>query len=189
MSGAKVWFISDPHFDHANFVRGGRIGTRGQFGSVTEMNEFILDSLHRHVLPHHKLYVLGDVTLQRRDEGQMARFVRRLPGHTRLIPGNHDHFTWEQYQRAGFEKVLVMRVMANILFTHIPVHPNQFARFTGNVHGHLHNRVVLTEAKHPDRRYVNVCVEATNYRPVSLDEIVTYFNRQEELRHVNRIDE
>ena len=179
---SKVWVISDPHFHHANMLKGGRIANRSQFDTLSEMHEAILDGVNAVVKPHHKLYVLGDVTLQRRYPPENLDIVQQLQGHKRLVLGNHDHFHLSEYVFAGFEKVLAMREMAGILFTHIPVHPGQFYRFRGNVHGHTHDSHVTTTVLHEDYteqvrdpRYVNVCVEPRNYTPISLDELVAHF--------------
>ena len=101
-----------------------------------------------------------------------------------MVLGNHDHFPVEAYVAAGFEKVLGYRQMAGFLFSHIPVHPSQFYRFKGNVHGHTHLAHVRQADIQPpdtnwrlDERYVNVCVEAVNYVPVAFDEIVARFDK------------
>ena len=88
----------------------------------------------------------------------------------------------DYHQWFGFEKVMAYRVLAGMLFSHVPVHPSQFYRFTVNVHGHTHHknmqmtqRVFGSDAweQVPDPRYVNVCVDAPgmNYTPISLEDI------------------
>jgi len=184
MAHKRIWFISDPHFHHANMVRGGKIGIRSQFENVEQMNDYIVTAINETVAPHEKLYILGDITLDRRDTKSLE-IVRRLHGHKRLIPGNHDHFPLPAYLDAGFEKVIGYREMAGILFSHIPIHPNQFYRFHGNVHGHTHTQYVkrndalrLDPVQIDDWRYMNVCVEAVNYTPVLLDQIVAHFQNR-----------
>ena len=190
MSSGRIWFISDLHFHHANMVRGGRIGIRSQFANVEQMNGYIVEAINQTVADHDKLYVLGDVTLQRGADETRLNIVRQLKGHKRLVLGNHDHFPVDAYLRAGFEKVMAYREIAGVLFSHIPCHPSQFYRFKGNVHGHTHTAFVRQgpDIQPPDTnwrlddRYLNVCVEAVNYVPVALDEIVARFNRPKEDR-------
>lgn len=186
----RIWFISDPHFHHANMVAGGKIGIRSQFQTVAEMDRHIVDSINAVVADHDKLYVLGDITLDRGGDVKSLDIVRELKGRKRLILGNHDHFPVPLYMSVGFEKVLGYREMAGLLFSHIPCHPSQFYRYKGNVHGHVHLRTVMQDnelMEHlldteleptPDPRYINVCVEAVNYTPILLDELVARFPKK-----------
>ena len=63
--------------------------------------------------------------------------------------------------------------MDNIIFTHIPVHPDSKARFKANVHGHLHsNKVRFDNGKGEiDNFYINVSVEQINFTPIHYDEL------------------
>mgnify|MGYP001587767729 FL=1 len=126
------------------------------------------------VRPQDHVYFLGDVTMWRQDTGGwMARFMSRLNGHKRIVLGNHDALPTAWYFQ-HFEKVFASRVLDNMLFTHIPVHVQSLGRFRANIHGHLHHNQIMTptaESHTPDPRYLNVCVEKTNYTPVSLEEL------------------
>lgn len=198
---AKIWFISDLHLFHANMLRGGAIGIR-PFDTLTEMHERIIEGWNSVVKPGHKVYMMGDLTLWRPKSGRaaqsntlanlwnpLAHVVTQLNGGKRILLGNHDHMKMEDYHALGFEKVLAYREMAGILFSHIPVHPSQFSRFRGNVHGHLHESIVKKHVARqdgslemhsivPDYRYINVCCDAPgrNYVPMSLDEIVAHYD-------------
>ena len=61
-------------------------------------------------------------------------------------------------------------VLDKIVLSHVPIHPESVARWKGNVHGHLH------ENKLEDKRYMNICVEHTDYTPVDFESIREYFN-------------
>lgn len=178
--GKRIWFISDPHFHHANMIAGGKIAIRSQFYTVEQMNWHIIDRINATVGDHDKLYVLGDITLSRGGNTEPLQIVRELKGRKRLILGNHDHYPAPLYMAMGFEKVMGYREMAGILFSHIPCHPSQFYRFVGNVHGHTHTSLVLRDSTFglgpvPDPRYLNVCVEPRNYIPIELGEIIERF--------------
>jgi calcineurin-like phosphoesterase family protein len=56
--------------------------------------------------------------------------------------------------------------MHGYVFTHIPVHPSQFKRFAGNVHGHTHSN------KLDDLRYIPACLEHHGLKPVLLDKLL-----------------
>jgi calcineurin-like phosphoesterase family protein len=186
-----LWLISDLHLFHANLLRGGKIGIR-PFDTLAEMHETIVERWNSVVKPNDKVYMLGDLTLERPAKAmdllleQVRRFeifMNRLHGKKRLVLGNHDHFPVHFYGAIGFEKVLGSREMAGLVFTHYPVYAAALGdeyRYKGNVHGHVHANSVMDNYVDrfgidqcvPDTRYVNVCVEAVNYTPISLEECV-----------------
>ena len=114
---------------------------------------------------------------------RIVEWCKRLKGHKRLVLGNHDHFPVGVYVDAGFEKVRgCWGGFEGFMLTHIPVHPDSLGRGKVNIHGHIHERVVMRDVavetgigmfmeRAPDPRYINVCVEQIDYRPVSLDEL------------------
>lgn len=160
---ATIWVISDTHFGHGNtitkFKRADGSPLR-DFASVEEMDETMVDRWNAVVRPSDHVWHLGDVTMKQ----SLLSIVKRLRGHLRLVRGNHDIFRTRKYIEAGFQEILGCRVFDGLLFTHIPVHPSSFERFAANVHGHLHANTL-------PGRYINVCVEHTNYGPVSLEEL------------------
>lgn len=158
---ANLFFISDHHFTHPLMAR-----LRG-FASVEAMDEHMV-TLHNSVVRQQDhVYFLGDVAMKR----QHLHIVRRLNGHKRLVFGNHDIFDYQEYAKAGFEKLMGYRVMDGIIFSHIPLGSGQLARFKRNVHGHLHENPVRLEDGQSDGRYFSVCVERLSYRPMPLEEI------------------
>jgi calcineurin-like phosphoesterase family protein len=159
----KLWFSSDHHFGHENIIH----YCNRPFANAKEMDEHIIDRHNSVVAPSDHYYCLGDVAMNKR----FLSCVGRLNGHGRLIGGNHDIFSAQQYLAAGFEKIMAMRVHANIIFTHVPVHPASLGRFRANVHGHVHQN------SYPFP-YINVSMEVINYTPVSLDEIVARIDKE-----------
>ncbi len=159
---ANIFVISDTHFGHANMLTFKTLAgefVRPGFACVEEMDEHIVDRWNSTVRVQDHVYHLGDVAMRREHLG----IVKRLNGHKRLIPGNHDIFDVKDYLACGFQKVFGMRVLDNWIMTHIPIHPESLARFKGNVHGHIHERSCFPG------RYINVSVEAVGYTPVSLE--------------------
>lgn len=155
-----LWFISDTHFHHKNIIDfAGR-----PFNDVEEMNECMVERWNTVVKPSDHIYHLGDVTMERDNRGNGLGIMRRLNGRKRLIMGNHDHYAPKWYME-HFEKIKASTVFDGLLFTHIPVHPEGLQyRLKYNVHGHIH------EKNYP-LPYINICVEQTKYRPISLEEI------------------
>lgn len=159
----NIWFISDTHFGHEGMTRFTREnGTKLRpFTTVDEMDYTIFENWRKTVKPQDKVYHLGDVAF----DIDKLRFIATLPGHKRLIRGNHDLFKMNEYTKI-FEEVYGVKQLDGWWFTHIPIHPFSCGRknFKGNIHGHIHE-VRLGEP------YVNVCVEHTNYAPINFEDI------------------
>ena len=178
----QLWFISDTHFDHRRMVDEFKLedgSPARKFASVEEMNEAMIERWNEVVRPQDHIYHLGDLTMHRKIGTIRHRILNRLNGHKRLLLGNHDADKIESYLE-WFEKIYASRVIDNILFTHIPVHPESLGRFRANCHGHTHHRVYqpvkITDHKGCGDRerlvpYINCCVERLDYRPISLEEI------------------
>ena len=171
----KLWFTSDSHFGHYNIIKyAGR-----PFASVQEMDEAMVQGWNERVKPEDHVYHLGDVTMKRPKYSMGV--LGRLNGHKRLVRGNHDIYKTKEYLEAGFEEIYGIRVIDNLLFTHIPVHPESLGRFKANVHGHIHEKVYppITKYKYVNDQldltrpyivpYINISVEQTNYHPVDIE--------------------
>lgn len=160
---SRTFVISDTHFGH----KGVTIFTRKDghklrpWDTVEEMDEAMVALWNSEVRPEDTVWHLGDVVINRK----ALPILGRLNGKKTLIKGNHDVFRLEEYQQY-FSNVYAYRVHGDVLFSHIPVHPSQFPRFSANVHGHLHSDVL------PDRRYVNVSSEQTGFKPILLEEVM-----------------
>jgi calcineurin-like phosphoesterase family protein len=140
------------------------------FKSVQEMNETIVANWNAIVRDNDKVYLLGDISM--RYGSMLTELMFRLKGHKRLIPGNHDDLK-EPSLLYCFEKASIWRIFKehNFICSHVPLHPESFRHVEYNVHGHLHHNLVLDANGLPDPHYINVCVEHTNYTPISVDEI------------------
>lgn len=163
---STIFFTSDTHFSHKNFLsfqdEGGKLIR--PFASVDEMNELMIERWNSVVRDGDKVYHLGDVTFDYGDD--FCLLMSRLRGSKRLILGNHDIIKGTKLI-SFFKKVSLWRLFKdeNFVCSHIPLHPDQMRKVDFNVHGHIHERTM------PDARYLNVCVEQTNYTPVSMEEL------------------
>lgn len=160
------WFISDTHFGHQNIITFQ--GTDGKpirpFASVEEMDERMVQNWNSVVRPHDRVYHMGDVVMNRR----CLPILSRLNGKKVLIKGNHDIFPLKDYL-PYFDDIRAYKIMPahGLIVSHIPVHTDQLeGRWKINAHGHLHQRVL------PDNRYQNVCVEQTDYFPITLEQLL-----------------
>lgn len=160
---SNVFLISDTHFGHKNIVTFLRAdGTKLRpFDTVEEMDEILVANWNSVVKPEDRIYHLGDVAINRR----CLSILSRCNGRKKLIRGNHDLFKLNDYT-PYFDDLYGVYVLADMILSHIPLHTECMThRFGTNVHGHLHANVL-------DSPYhLNVCVEHTNYTPISLEEV------------------
>lgn len=167
MSIHDKWFISDTHFFHTNIIK----FCERPFNNTHEMNEALIDNWNAVVKDNDYVYHLGDVAMGQ--DKALPRILSRLKGRKRLIVGNHDKLKSQALQDY-FEKIMLWHGFKEFNFTasHMPLKEGHFRDGAFNVHGHLHrNKVMLKDMLVEDPRYINVCVENTNYRPIHLDEI------------------
>ena len=177
---AEIWFSSDQHFRHENTWRRFKAPDGSPlrpFTSTKEMDQCMIDEHNKLVKPSDHWYCLGDISMMR------PRFVHEqveaMHGHKRLIRGNHDIFKTKEYMEVGFEEIYGMRYVDGLCFTHYPIHPHSVGRYAANVHGHVHTGPNLEPARwtRPEDGevwvcpYLNITVEHTNYRPLSLGEL------------------
>ena len=164
----QSFFISDPHFGHSNilnFKDDQDNLVRPGFSCIEEHDTLIIDNINKSVRVQDKIYILGDVAINRKS----ISIVDRINTKKRiLIKGNHDIFQLKDYL-PYFRDIRAYKVLPKygIICSHIPIHPTELVgRFKLNIHGHLHYKILN------DKKYLNVCVEQTNYKPIELEEIL-----------------
>ncbi len=190
---AEIWLTSDWHLKHENIIK----FCNRPFKNAKEMDEAVLTWHNELVKPSDHVYNLGDVTLERGSRGKwepVKKYIQQFHGHKRLLLGNHDHFHHEFYGEV-FEKIFgTWRGIENLLFSHIPIHPNSMGSARANIHGHIHDHAspepvtyipysTIWNKDTPRTRarfqpYVNVCLEWTDYRPITLDEVNARVSRK-----------
>lgn len=155
------WIIADPHFGHVNIIK----YCNRPFSSVEEMNEILIQNWNKTVLPGDRVYVNGDVSINRR----YLNIIHNLNGKKVLIKGNHDIFKLSDYLSC-FDDIRACMVEEDIVISHIPIFKGQSERFIGNIHGHIHDKRVLLASGEIDPYYYCVSVEHTDYKPILLEE-------------------
>lgn len=188
-----IWFTSDTHFGHARILE---LSNR-PFDSIEHMNDEIVKRWNEVVSPTDIVYHLGDVALGPIHES--LENVKRLNGIKVLISGNHDRpfmvkskghlkvSEWIQvYENAGFFDVrrndVLRELVAPVLMSHFPYDGDSHEgdrfkedRLVDNglplIHGHTHRDEVVTRSKRGTLQ-IHVGMDAWNFRPVSLDEVV-----------------
>jgi calcineurin-like phosphoesterase family protein len=165
----NVFLTSDTHFGHVNicnFTNYDGSPVR-PWDSVEEMDEEMVKRWNDTVGPKDKVYHLGDVVINRR----ALAILDRLNGDKVLYKGNHDIFRLADYVKY-FRDIRSYGVMNGCILSHIPVHKDSIARFGANIHGHTHGNRVLDADGNIDPAYFCVCVEQTDYRPISFDAVL-----------------
>lgn len=167
---AQIWLHSDWHWKHENiytFVDASGQRIRARFANMTEGDAYIEQRIRDLVKEQDHIYYLGDLTMFRENHmaAEFVKLFKSLPGHKRLVPGNHDHLKPKWYVEAGFTKIRGSHLHDGLLMTHFPVHPSSIGfRVVGNVHGHTHQQPDLGP------KYLNVSVERTDYEPIPIEE-------------------
>lgn len=188
---SKTWFASDHHLGHANIIKFE--SGRKEFSTIEEHDDTIIERHNKLVRPEDRVYFMGDVAINRKS----LPLIARMNGRKKLIKGNHDIFKLKDYL-PYFEDILSYKVYVDqgLIVSHIPIYAGQMetkARWKFNAHGHTHRNkvqlsfkaklgesVVKTEGGWydangnygwPDDRYINLCLEHTNYEPVLFQEL------------------
>jgi len=185
------WFTADWHLSHANIIR---LSSR-PFSDVSAMNRAIIDRHNSAVRPDDHVWVLGDVALG--PILQSLALVKEFSGHLHLLLGNHDrpfdalrkgqldkHARWtDTYLEAGFDSItfgtqtISLPEVGEVMLSHFPYRGDHTAedRFIDArpvdrgyplLYGHVH------EAWLQHGRMVNVGVDAWDFRPVSVADVV-----------------
>lgn len=154
------YVLSDLHLGHEAILG----FCRPWFKTIEEHDDYIIQKINETCAKGDYLWLLGDVAFKR---DPLFR-LKEVNPYLGLIGGNHDNFNADTYLRV-FEQVRGVAQMKReggaVLFTHIPMHPDQM-RWKYNIHGHLHTYHV------GDDRYINVSCEPMNFTPKRIAELL-----------------
>lgn len=174
MDTPNTFLISDTHFGHSKLYTQPFLTADGKplrpWSSAEAADEAMIEKWNGLVRPCDKVYHLGDVAIPRAG----IKTLERLNGKKVLVAGNHDSAYIDDLRR-HFKSVRAYWKIENFVLSHVPIHPCSLRRFDGNIHGHLHSFSVTLDSGEVDIRYLNVCVENTNYSPIAWEDAVKYF--------------
>lgn len=176
-----IYFTSDLHFHHENIIP----SCHRPFRNAEDMNEKLIRNWNEVVRPEDEVYILGDVTLKGADAAYEC--LSQLCGKKYLVRGNHDSFvtkrTWEPYAFT-FEWVKDYAELdvhgISFVLCHYPfLEWNHMYRGAIHLHGHQHNGPSYNEGQKAQgiRRY-DAGVDANDYRPVSVEEILSFVTQK-----------
>ena len=166
------YFTADLHFGHKNIIK----YCNRPFNDEDEMDKTIINNWNGIVTARDTVYILGDFTKIREPEVINA-YLKKLNGNKVLILGNHDEFIKENSTLLNFSEVCDYKELTidgkKIILFHYPLLEwNDKKNGAICLHGHLHGKVK------------NVCnisglfdvgVDANNFSPVSLEDILNSF--------------
>ena len=173
-----IWFTSDTHFGHANAIK----FTNRPFENVEEMEDVFVKNINSLVKADDELYHLGDFSFHTSvDDAKRVRERIRCK-RIHLVKGNHD----KDWSRPELEGTFVLEpLVAHIKLDdgrrfsccHYPMLDWPALRHGCiHLHGHIHSsrEYNLWNRQNGDLRF-DVGVDANDYKPVSLEEIIDFF--------------
>lgn len=182
-----IFYIADLHLnDQKIFDKCQR-----PFKNLKEYKDTLFANWNNKVAKKDTVFVLGDIA-DDNDVSWIAEF-KKLNGTKHLIIGNHDNLILNQIIKSKiFESVdFIKMVMDNnrkVCVCHYPL--MDWLEFNRNglfVYGHVHNKTekngkayAQIKEYYKDKPAYNCGVDVTNFKPVTLDEMI---NLKEELKN------
>lgn len=172
-----IYFTSDLHFYHEKIIK----HTNRHFTNTESMNKGLIKNWNKTVSKTDEVYILGDVTMKGSNYANTV--LSCLNGKKYLIKGNHDNFLGQ----ASFNKSIFQWVKdyyeleyknEKFILCHYPIEVwNGCHKGTIHLHGHLHSKEEYNyENLNKGLKRFDVGVDANNMYPISIEDIITFFN-------------
>lgn len=203
------YYIADLHFFHEEM--NVSMDCRG-FGSVEEMNAYMIEKWNKKVRRNDDVIILGDVSWGKPEETN--ELLSRLNGKLYLIAGNHDHFlSGRKLDASRFHWIKPYEELADnkrkVILCHYPImcYKGQYwLDEKGNpkvymLYGHVHDshdqrlleqfqeitrNTVVTDAQGVERtipcNMINCFCKYSDYEPLTLDEWIACEEKRRSLR-------
>lgn len=153
----KTWVAADTHFKHRNIIKYcGR-----PFLDEKEMDDILRENWNSLINKNDIVYFLGDISLKKHNS-----WLKKLNGKKMVIRGNHEPENLGKRHEVIDYKGYRFSLIHN---------PKDVTNFNGwSIHGHAHNKNLR---KYPlingQKKTINISMEVTNYKPISLDHIIS----------------
>lgn len=170
-----IYFTSDLHLGHR-----GIITMRNRpFANVEEMNRTLITNFNAIVHKNDTVYILGDLAHHMQVE-DANKIIEKMNGRKILIKGNHD----KKYDSNLFDEIRDFKTVSlngqSFSLMHYPMlswpksHHGSYM-----LHGHIHSdeSYNLQNREEGILRY-DVGVDANQYCPVSVNQILQFFDRR-----------
>lgn len=174
----NIFFTSDTHFGHANFVRGESRWSSGyrDFETTKEMDECILENINAVVKQRDTLFHLGDFCFGNAET--WTKYRRQIAcSNVILLWGNHDKR--ERFRGvAGLFKSThdykeIEIAGQDIILCHYPLSVWNKAHYDSwHLYGHVHGRPVMSSYQ----KLLDVSVDNHDFKPVSFEDVRLFMN-------------
>lgn len=168
-----IYFTSDLHLGHRGIIS----MQNRPFENIQEMNQILIQNYNAVVHKNDMVYILGDISHHLPMESA-NELIGKLNGKKILVKGNHD----KKYDSELFEEMCDFKTVSlNGMYFALMHYPmlSWSKKNSGSIqlHGHMHARGEYNLQNKADgiRRY-DVGVDANNYYPVSVKQIVEFFD-------------
>ena len=158
---AKIYFIADTHFGEERIRR----YENRPFESAAEMDSELIRRWNEAVSPEDTVYILGDFGAA----GYEEKILSSLHGTKKLIKGNHDTKSNEEYRGFGFSEVYDFPIIIDgfWILSHDALYVNENMPYA-NLFGHVHNSPII---KDYSKQHYCVSAERIAYTPIEFDKI------------------
>ena len=176
----KIWFSADLHLGHSSILE----FCNRPFKDGDDMNAKLIHNWNQRIKPEDTVYHLGDYCFHRGIQGSKTKsqqWEEQMNGKIIHIKGNHDSSN-------NVKSILTHAVLEfggyTVLAQHIPptmcLEVPEFIDFV--LCGHLHNtwkHMFLEDTRNEKIPIpiINVGVDVWNFKPVSMQEIIVYYER------------
>ena len=177
-----IWFTSDLHLGHDNVIR----YQSRPWATVDEMNAGLVANVNACVGMNDTLYVLGDFSFKIKQAQAWELRKQIICKNVHLVRGNHD-CGWRGTNafKSVSDYLELMEEGYRLVLSHYPFLEWNGSRRSWSVHlhGHQHNGAEYNVASiEAGILRFDVGVDANEYRPVSLDEVLAWADLARESR-------
>ena len=170
---SNVYLAADLHLGHK-----GVAGWRG-YEDFRDHDNMIIKNWNSVVGKNDTVIIPGDLTMSKKP----IDTLRLLNGRKIVVGGNHDTRGHTSKILEYVDGYVGAYEYKGYIITHIPVHPMCLDRYKGNIHGHLHEKLVFRQPMFgskpiKDHRYFNVSLEQIEYKPIAFTALVERFNER-----------
>lgn len=177
LSGKRVFFTSDTHFNHSNILR----HSNRPFTDIEEMNQVLIENWNRVVGKNDLVFHLGDFAFG--GAAVWNRILDQLNGRIVLIVGNHDIYHLkpelvDRFEHVAFELYVIIDNQAMYLNHHPFLCYGDSHGKVWQLFGHVHSRadgqakdVAMERLPMLLSTQYDVGVDNNNYTPVSFYQI------------------
>lgn len=158
---SRTFVTGCTHFGHANIVR---LAER-PFADAAEMDAALIENWNAAVGPNDVVWHLGDFAF--RSATAATDVLARLNGRIERVQGNHDPKGW------GRDMHELKHGGRRFVLCHYPIEEwNGWWRDTLHLHAHTHSPELVSQRRDGRPHRFHVGVDATDYRPLDLAELV-----------------